>query len=337
MKGATLYTVSLRVVVVVLVVVLLVAVPAAARSSARNGLVAIASVPRSNRSEIRLFTSDLRPRRAVAVQPFVDLPRFSPDGRWLAFWAGHDPDRSVPWIAGADGLNARPLVPVPDAREPTDEYWGPPIWAPNSRALAYADEQATGLTRIHIVGLDGRSNRVLSISGWRGSTPPVSFALVDWRGQRMLLQSHASGRQFVLDQQRHVITLLPGVDALSPNGRWIASSDAGKLSVIDLTTQRRRRIPTIAAVKSAPSWSPDGLLLAVKLNHAIEVVALKGSSIARDLIRGVAETNLVWSPDDQYLLTDTPAVVSIRSRTVLPLQHLLTSTDYGSPVDWQPR
>jgi hypothetical protein len=177
----------------------------------------------------------------------------------------------------------------------------------------------------------------LSISGWRGSTPPVSFALVDWRGQRMLLQSHASGRQFVLDQQRHVITLLPGVDALSPNGRWIASSDGGKLSVIDLTTQRRRRIPTIAAVKSAPSWSPDGLLLAVKLNHAIEVVALKGSSIARDLIRGVAETNLVWSPDDQYLLTDTPAVVSIRSRTVLPFQHLSTSTDYGSPVDWQPR
>jgi Tol biopolymer transport system component len=333
--------VSVRAVIVALGLAALAAAPAAGGGASRNGLIAIATVARSGGVQIRLLTPDLKPRRVVAVEPSVDLPRFSPDGRRLAFWAGPDPDRSVPWVAEADGAGARPLVPVPSGREPTTEYWGPPVWGPNSRTLAYVDDDhsSTGSTSffstIHIIGADGRGDRVVSITGWRGSTPPSSFALVAWRGGRMLVKANASGREFVLDFRRRRVTLLPGDDGLSPDGRRVACTDAGKLSIIELSTQKRRELAAVTSVRDAPTWSRDGSMLAVRTSHGVEIVALNHSTAPR-LIRA-APTNLAWSPDGQYLLTDRPAVVALRSRAVMLVPHLSPSRDYGSPVDWQSR
>jgi len=317
----------------------LVAAPADGHGAAHNGLIAIATVDRSGGSQIRLFTADVQPRRVVRVQASVDLPRFSPDGRWLAFWAGPDPDRSVPWIAASDGTSPRPLLPVPDAREPATEHWGPPVWAPDNRRLAYVDDHAnegstTDVSTIHIIGTNGRGNHPLSITGWRGSTTPRSFALVAWRGSRMLTRSNASGREFVIDLRRRTVTQLPGVDSLSPNGRRVACADAGRLSTIDLGTGKRRQITAVTSARGVPVWSPDASALAVRTSHGIEIVAANASSAAPRLIRTVA-TNLAWSPDAMYLLTDRPALIALRNGAVVPVRHLSPSSDYGSPLDWQ--
>ncbi len=57
-------------------------------------------------------------------------PRFSPDGKWIAYWSGGSEDASKSFVMPADGGQARPIAPdFPAAAHP--------IWSSDSRNLLF--------------------------------------------------------------------------------------------------------------------------------------------------------------------------------------------------------
>jgi dipeptidyl aminopeptidase/acylaminoacyl peptidase len=85
----------------------------------------------------------------------VQQPRFSPDGRWLAYLSDESGWLNL-WIAPVDGSGSvRPVVPEPF--EHGGPAWGPGqrsfAWSPDSRSLAYTRNEA-GFGRLCRVDLD---------------------------------------------------------------------------------------------------------------------------------------------------------------------------------------
>jgi Tol biopolymer transport system component len=61
-------------------------------------------------------------------------------------------------------------------------------------------------------------------------------------------------------------------DALAPDGRTLAQVQmvpgrGGELSLLDLETGRRRRIPFAGTPLNTPRWHPDGSLIAIGSSH----------------------------------------------------------------------
>jgi Tol biopolymer transport system component/DNA-binding winged helix-turn-helix (wHTH) protein len=93
-----------------------------------------------------------------------ELPRWSPDGRRVAFRSGSDLDgKTRLYVVNADGTG---LVRLP----PAAVELSAPAWTADGRGLIYA-VKAAGLWSLWQVGVDGRS-------------PPRDLGLKDWRGVR---------------------------------------------------------------------------------------------------------------------------------------------------------
>lgn len=112
------------------------------------------------------------PPRALASAPSLDdLPRWSPDGRWIAFDSNRDGSRQI-WIVHADGTD---LHRVTEVREPT--AYGP-FWAPDGRQLGFSVERSGTF----IVPFDPNAGRA---TGPPRPLPPApfarSFVASDWR------------------------------------------------------------------------------------------------------------------------------------------------------------
>ncbi|NIL99770.1 MAG: protein kinase [Acidobacteria bacterium] len=89
------------------------------------------------------------------------LPRFSPDGRWLAF-AGA---RSF-----AGGVGVVDLESGEIRRLTSTGTW--PAWMPDGRTIAYAEETADGLQTASVVSIDGGQPRRLGDILWTGQHYP---------------------------------------------------------------------------------------------------------------------------------------------------------------------
>ncbi len=324
-----------------LAAVLAAAVEGASVHAARNGLIAVAVIDQQSETWIRLFQPDWKPAGTLRVQPYVDLPRFSPDGRWLAFWGGPDPDRAVPWVADADGHHPRALLPVPDARDPALEYWLPPIWGPNGQ-LAYVDEHApVGSDRyqdtIHVVQVAGNVDRILQL----GRSVPRSFSLIDWQGNHMILGDRNDHGYQLLDLRRRTVERLPGPASLSPDGSSVAYIRSGTLFVLDLIAHRTRRLALVTGAETVPTvpvWSPDSTAVAFGRKHRVYVVASMGGEPHAVASR---TKDILWSPDGQALLTDAygyPGLMidHMHSNRKNGVRLDLTG-DFGMPIAWQPR
>jgi dipeptidyl aminopeptidase/acylaminoacyl peptidase len=144
----------------------------------------------------------------------VGQPRFSPDGRMLAYVS----DETGWWnvhVAAADGSGARPLVVEPhDHAEPA---WGPGqrsfAWSPTSDAIALCRNEG-GFARLVVVGLDAAPAAGVQITevarGWHhgidwgapgivavrsGARTPPQVALADPAGnaRRVLARGAPAG------------------------------------------------------------------------------------------------------------------------------------------------
>ncbi|HEY7135209.1 MAG TPA: S9 family peptidase [Acidimicrobiia bacterium] len=118
----------------------------------------------------RVVVHDLASGGTVTVAGAVDVatgqPRFSPDGRRIAYTSDASGWTNV-WIANADGTDARPLLEEPvEHAEPT---WGPGqrsfAWSPGGDAVVLCRNEG-GFGRLVVVPVDGPSGSREVSKGW---------------------------------------------------------------------------------------------------------------------------------------------------------------------------
>ena len=73
------------------------------------------------------------PRPLTAGTARDSTPRWSPDGRWLAFLSTRGGDKPQLWYLPADGGEARQLTNLPEGVEQ-------PVWSPRGDALAFVSK-----------------------------------------------------------------------------------------------------------------------------------------------------------------------------------------------------
>ena len=80
-------------------------------------------------------------------------PRFSPDGRRIAFSSGRSGEVEEIWLSSADGSGARQLTRGPGTRQTL------PAWSPDGRHIAFESTAASGRTDIWVISADGGTPR----------------------------------------------------------------------------------------------------------------------------------------------------------------------------------
>ncbi|MDQ6833908.1 MAG: LpqB family beta-propeller domain-containing protein, partial [Chloroflexota bacterium] len=254
----------------------------------------------------------------------VGQPRWSPDGRWLAFLSDREgKGKRQLWAIPTTGIGgeARRLT---SGDLPVSDY----AWAPESARLVFV----RGEKSVPLPAKEETAGRVtddvLTISR---------------------IRNKADGRGFIYDRRNHLwIVSLDGTETRltegdhdnvsptwSPDGNEIAFvskrmadadfTNATELYVMPVAGGEGRRLPTPAGPVDAPAWSPDGTRIAFvgsgranvagAVSHLWVIPAAGGAAhdltpdldrnigldVSSDSRAGLTATRPVWSPDSNAL------------------------------------
>lgn len=267
------------------------------------------------RSAIWIANLDTREERQFSAGAARDTqPRWSPDGRWLAFVSTRDGKGQV-FVMPSDGGEARRIT----AR---GEGAHSPIWAPDSRRIAF------------VVDTESRRQEVKTECSWldekrEGREEKPRMRRITEMRYRFDAEGYADTRAhiFVVNRDGGEPEQLTDGDAQhtdpawSPDGSAIVfvsnrGIDAGRTAstdiwLVDVSSHEVTRLTDGTLTASLPAWSPDG-----------RTIAFHGVS---DYSRTGTQNTHVWavSPrggDQRDLLPDFDGT----------MHHLLA--DYGVPT-----
>lgn len=171
---------------------------------------------------LEIFVADADGSNAVNVsqdEHDTYIPRWSPDGRWIAFVRRSAPESRIHdlWIMSAEGGDRRRLT-----ESSTNEIGI--SWAPDASELAFGSDRS-GSFDIYSIGLEGTETRRLTDSesrdmmpAWSPDGSTIAFAS-DREGSMQIYRMDREGGDV------HRVTGLSGralMPAWSPDGEWIA-------------------------------------------------------------------------------------------------------------------
>jgi dipeptidyl aminopeptidase/acylaminoacyl peptidase len=204
------------------------------------------------RSAIWVVPSDgsTEPMQFTAGTKKDGSPRWSPDGRWLAFLSERGEEKPQLYVMPSDGGEGRPLTKLPFGA-------GVPVWSPDSRSLAFSAKTGAppdpdpkkakpyrrittlkyrlngeGFTydrrrHVFMVGLEGGEPKQITEGEWDDTQPAWS---PDGLGLAFVSARHAEAEY---DTQSDI---------------WVVSPEGGEA----------RQVTETNGACGAPSWSPDG-------------------------------------------------------------------------------
>ncbi len=254
---------------------------------------------------MKIDGSEVRRVAEVEDYPRLAVPRWSHDGRHLAFDAASDDSKSRRlYLIGADGSALRPFGVGTHAD-----------WSPDDKQLVFGVEEQTAISQgIWVQNADGRGRVALSETGSAPRWSPIGGALVVLDGDSLVILDQIDGTRRKLDVPGGV---LPGFD-WSPDGNRLAfvtrTGDKRELWTVDVTDNARQQKLFSGDVDGYLGWSPDGKRLAVSLAGKIHLLNSDGSGTPQ-LIPDQHGKNRMpsWSSDGQWIAfastRKTPALV----------------------------
>jgi serine/threonine protein kinase/Tol biopolymer transport system component len=212
-------------------------IPAPAHDAWPGWIVMSWTRPGLGKPELWMFRPDGQVRVKITNEPgSVHLhPKFSPDGRWLAFIRGPEPTApNSLWICRPDGSECRELV----APRGLPERLAAPVWVSNSRLYFLRDPVRGRAGGFQVWSIDRE-----------GTTPQPMFRLRDVLGEESGLLTDASpdGRQLAL--------IAPADPVSSASDAFVCDLQGGELHTIWADPEHNRRDARLL-------WSPDGRWLA---------------------------------------------------------------------------
>jgi len=233
----------------------------------------------------------------VAGSSFIELePRFSPDGRKVAFTSGRSSGVHEIWMADADGGHPQQITHGPG-------FQGSPYWSPDGRRIAF-DSAATDDYHIWAIEADGGVPRRLTTDAGNHVVPTWShdgkwiyfsriqdiwlvpsdggaperlthgargpFACESADGKSLLFQTEDADSPLMImplaggDARQLVACVKNSAFGVGIRGVYYVPCDPSPdppLHVMDPSTRRNERLGTLDAVADRPlglSVSPDG-------------------------------------------------------------------------------
>lgn len=290
----------------------------------------IAFERQTTRGETSSWVARPNGRGAHRVSRFA--PLWSPDGRrmailedgklWLAsgdgsgkgrvgsaFWGAWSPDGSLFAFAGGEGLHVVKRDGTGARRLPIDVPTCPncasteyePAWSPDGKSLAFVHSDipplSKGTSSVWAADIDGGNLRRISESwvaespAWSPSGRLIAYLLFDnFEDDPYLHVSYADAshdRRYGLAYE-YRFSWAPGRDVLA----FEAARPPKRLYLV----HPDREVITIRGA-SAPSWSPDGQMIALERRGGIQVVDTRGLT-RRRLARG---RQPAWSADGKMI------------------------------------
>ena len=252
-------------------------------------------------------------------------PIFSPDGTRIAFWGDGSPDSL--YVANADGSALAKVSG--DLWIATDKA---PAWSPDGRSIAFSAETGPdrGDERIYVVDVSDPAPRAL----WRDATRGLYPAWSPDGAWIAFMGVGPSDDEFAIwiarpdGSEAHAIPATTGTDFAQP--QWAprvqplsiayAGPTVGAIGndiyVVDLPSEKARRISGHAGDARSPAWSPDVQRLAWLHGNQpsiLRVAAIDGLTGPVDLPTGGIQKQIAWSPDGTkvYGADDEKTFVSI--------------------------
>jgi Tol biopolymer transport system component len=281
--------------------------------------------------------SDPRPVRGA--RSFGSDPRWSPDGRRLAFWTGADPDAPEDLIVVDDPAGS-PRVVARALRYPFE-----PSWSPDSRRIVIdaADPSSPGPGFLYdprtmvVVDAETGASRPLETGGlnpWSPRWSPAGDEILFW-GQGFdtedglyVIRPDGTDLRQVARIACRAYTVCFGWTDWAPDGSRISYSDGDPTYDvwtvgIDGTSLRNLSIGHGNALN--PSWSPDGTRIAWFESATVfdvdaaadgRVVVANADGSERTVVTGayvVPPTVPRWSPDGRSILVPVYDVATKRA------------------------
>lgn len=223
-------------------------------------------------TDFRQLTTDSMSRR----------PRWSPDGKWIAYISGPENSHTL-YIITKNGDEKTELL---KRQFRIHDFW----WSPNSQAILISVEtkRAVDPTENRIVTIDGESRKRLRMSRWS-----MGWFHWDSRGEE------------VKEPKTKLIRALPkGVQwpEWSPDRRYIAVVTDGLLSLVEVETTSvtgqwfpQKNEPPCQKIEE---WSPDGKQILFYVRGEVCAATVDGTQIRTivNLSMGSGR-NATWGPD----------------------------------------
>ena len=262
------------------------------------------------------------PRRLTSSVRFKKQPRWSKDGKWIAFVAVQDDGNSDLRAISTDGQT---LLTLTDTAAEESE----PTWSPDSAQIAFAQRFGTRNTIMSLEIQSGMMHTLAEVPAtdlrWSPDGKWIVFVA-------NLLQPRDERREnqdiFVISAEGGSPRLLtPGTPRFrdtspdwAPDSRRLvyASEESGysNIYILDTQTGDRRGVGTGTVGLLSPKWSPDGAAIAYvrqenSVFHVFAVVLQDGSTMRVSEFDGVnggypfQDTGpngmIAWSPDSKRI------------------------------------